>query len=827
MQAIRQTEGFQHLDEVAQKLVDRLEQDQKRLRRDLETHTERISHNQNQTNDIITREHEQTRRTILASLRSGRSYKPSETQDVFSGGSVNLAQQEKDSRIESLLVASLRFSTMENRFEEIESAHRKTFEWIFQPPAQESKWSNFPQWLLEGFGIYWINGKAASGKSTLMRFICENPRTDTLLNEWSSPDLLIRATHFFWNSGTPDQRSYQGLLRALLYDILRQARPLIRVVFSNKWAAHQGHPTEIVPSLDWTLPSLIKAFDLLFQETAGTELRFCLFVDGLDEYDGDPFDIIDLFMRISQSPNVKLCLSSRPLYDFVKSFKAFPTLRLQDLNFNDIKQYVDDELGANHQMQELQRKEPGQAPKLSQEIIDKADGVFLWVRLVVLSLLRGLRNSDQVSDLQRRLRILPPSLEDLFSHMLGRLEPVYMEQSSRIFQIFAASRLEGYTLMPLSSLELSFAEEADAQRLLSSPAIPLTDQEWIARIESVDIWLVTRCGGLIEASIPTNSDDINRNLSYLHRTVRDFLELPQVWSRIIGPTRGSDFNPHVSLLQSSVLYIRLALKSKINPLGALDFAAMGLRHAYQAELETNRPQILLLDKLDKMIKAEPGLAKFEVSKEGYPAQYNEFLAVVVRNGLYHFLAHKIECQPDVISKNPGRPLLQHAVNSSLSPFIGEFQLSSNIVDLLMQNGADPNQIYGDQSAWGCILSTFADHLFDDAADKFSSELLKIVQIFIENGAHVNKEIYQKITKALEAVFPEEAKRLQDLMVAKGALKEENRSQWIEWTVRPIGPKRNRWSKFKSHVRFGGSKAVEEIEPHTTPNLTKTYGLLPT
>lgn len=590
------------MDEVAQNLVDKLEQDQKRLRSDLENHTERIIHNQNHTNDILTREHERTRRTILASLYSGRSCEPSEKRDWFSGGSEDIAQKEKDSMVESFLLASLRFPTMENRFEEIEPAHKKTFEWIFRPPAQQSKWSDFPQWLLEGIGIYWINGKAASGKSTLMRFICEDPRTDTLLNEWSSPDLLIKATHFFWNSGTPDQRSYQGLLRALLYDILRQARPLIRVGLSDKWAAHQGYPTEIVPSLDWALSRLIKAFDLLFQK-AGAELRFCLFVDGLDEYDGDPFDIIDLFMRISQSPNVKLCLSSRPLYDFVKSFRAFPTLRLQDLNFEDIKQYVDDKLGANHQMQELQRKEPEQAPKLSQEIIDKADGVFLWVRLVVFSLLRGLRNSDQVSDLQRRLRILPPSLEDLFSHILGCLEPVYLKQSSRIFQIFAAARLTGGSL---TSLELLFAEETDAQRLLSSPASTMTDHERMSRIRFVDVWLVTRCGGLIEANKPSNSEDINRNLSYLHRTVRDFLELPQIWTRIMGLTRGSDFNPHVSLLQSSVLFIKLALRPEIDSLGVLDFAAIGLKHAYQAELETNRPQVLLLDELDRMIQGGPG-----------------------------------------------------------------------------------------------------------------------------------------------------------------------------------------------------------------------------
>ncbi len=100
MQAIRQTEGFRQLDEVAQNLVDRLGHDQEHLRIDLENHTENISHSQNHTNDIITREHERTRRTILASLHSGRSYKPSGTRDGFSGGREDFPHQEKDSTSE-------------------------------------------------------------------------------------------------------------------------------------------------------------------------------------------------------------------------------------------------------------------------------------------------------------------------------------------------------------------------------------------------------------------------------------------------------------------------------------------------------------------------------------------------------------------------------------------------------------------------------------------------------------------------------------------------------------------------------------------------------
>jgi hypothetical protein len=168
------------------------------------------------------------------------------------------------------------------------------------------------------------------------------------------------------------------------------------------------------------------------------------------------------------------------------------------------------------------------------------------------------------------------------------------------------------------------------------------------------------------------------------------------------------------------------------------------------------------------------------------------------------VAHKIECQPDVVRRFPGRPLLEYAIRVSPRRVeVGQFNTSSKMVDLLMQNGADPNQIYGRQSAWGCILRMFASKSFDDTEGKISSELVKIVQIFIENGAFVNEEIYEEFSSTFERKFPEDTKRLQDLMVAKGALKEQNRS---EMTMPPLRPKRKRWSELKSHLLFRGSRA---------------------
>jgi len=82
-------------------------------------------------------------------------------------------------------------------------------------------------------------------------------------------------------------------------------------------------------------------------------MRFCLFIDGLDEYEGEYQDIIDLLINILKFPNIKTCLSSRLFYDFSKAFACLLVVRLQDLTFNDIKHFIDDELGANYQIQDL------------------------------------------------------------------------------------------------------------------------------------------------------------------------------------------------------------------------------------------------------------------------------------------------------------------------------------------------------------------------------------------------------------------------------------------------------------------------------------------
>lgn len=106
-------------------------------------------------------------------------------------------------------------------------------------------------------------------------------------------------------------------------------------------------------------------------------MKLCLFIDGLDEYDGRESDIANLFHDLVLSPQVKVCVSSRPHVPFEFAFKDRPKLRMEDLTRTDIQLYIEDQLVQDQMMQKLSIEEPIACTKLVQEIGEAAQGVFL------------------------------------------------------------------------------------------------------------------------------------------------------------------------------------------------------------------------------------------------------------------------------------------------------------------------------------------------------------------------------------------------------------------------------------------------------------------
>ena len=385
------------------------------------------------------------------------------------GGSIDAYMVNGGRLREKELLQQLHFSEISSRDGRIAEAYAKTFTWIFG--NGNDRWVSFANWLRGNDGIYWITGKPGSGKSTLMKYIYNDQRTLELLEEWAAPSHLITAVFYFWNSGVEIQMSQEGLLRSLLYQILRQVPELLPRLFPGQWEVSALFGTS---SCDWSQNSLRSALRHL--SVQAQDLKFCLFVDGLDEFDGDHVELTNFLMDLAASPNIKLCAASRPWNEFQDSFKSRPSLLLQDLTHDDIKHFVSSRFHSDRYFAELEARESDLAKGLVDKVVEKAAGVFLWVQLVVRSLLSGLRNGDRVSDFQKRLDLLPPDLENLYQKILDSLDPFYFEHAVQFFELVKTAE------EPLSLLEFSFADE-EPEFLLTCPVHKLTPEDNTYRAE--------------------------------------------------------------------------------------------------------------------------------------------------------------------------------------------------------------------------------------------------------------------------------------------------------------------------------------------------------
>lgn len=111
---------------------------------------------------------------------------------------------------------------MDDRENQIEDAYARTFKWLLPTEDQhknEQLGNEFLDWIKSEISpLYWISGKAGSGKSTLMKNLYGNSVFRTLLEEWAKPASVTFAGFFFFDRGKSMlQKSRIGLLRSLLH----------------------------------------------------------------------------------------------------------------------------------------------------------------------------------------------------------------------------------------------------------------------------------------------------------------------------------------------------------------------------------------------------------------------------------------------------------------------------------------------------------------------------------------------------------------------------------------------------------------------------------
>ncbi|KAI1483803.1 hypothetical protein F4774DRAFT_425487 [Daldinia eschscholtzii] len=475
--------------------------------------------------------------------------------------------------LQNEFISSLRYDGIHDRELGITVAHEETFRWIFDAEASQKRpWDSFCHWLQSDQQLYWITGKAGAGKSTLMKFISQpilpengshssegESRCTRYLLRWAEGKPLVVASFYFWAAGLKMQTSKEGLYRTLLSHICQNGK---HSAFTTK---------DPKPFSENELQRILGSVIAFVSSTKS----LCLFIDGLDEFDGSHEGLIEFFKDIIKTLPVKVCVASRPWRVFETAMEGKPSLMIEDLTFNDIKNYVTSRFESDSEFKSLQKRETEFSRSLIEDVVRKASGVFLWVSIVVTSLLEGIKCGDRISDLQRRLSQLPPDLESLYDRILQNLDPFYLEHAAQYFCLMTACE------EPPEALLLSFVDE-ESDFAFKLPNSRISHEEMEFRVETIRKRLNSRCKGFI--NVPELRQQLQNPdipvyavaAQYHHRTVKDYIEQPNIQEKLMRMLR-EPFDPYHKLCSGSLcmhkasLLQYLALRLMRRPLSSLAF----------------------------------------------------------------------------------------------------------------------------------------------------------------------------------------------------------------------------------------------------------------
>ena len=318
-----------------------------------------------------------------------------------------------------------------------------------------------------------------------MSFICQDPRTEVALKVWSGTNEVFIPQFFFWSPGTQLQKSLAGLLRSLIYQIVDRFPDLMPVIVSSMGLAQ--HRLQQLPT--WTEHRLCATLQHLLSD--GLEKhRLCIFIDGLDEFDGDYNILLDLVRSLRQDTRVKFCLSSRPYQSFRDEFGSSAMLKLQDLTEPDIRKYSSENLGQALPRASQVAYSSFKVKDTVDTIVRKAEGVFLWVNLAVKDQVRGILDGDDVEQLRERLELLPEEIEGLYGQMLSKIDKVHRKEVAQYLQFVLREDRSS-----LFNIALAVHKHID-DIVLFSPNIAISDiRDHCKRIGNR---IATTCKGFLE-----------------------------------------------------------------------------------------------------------------------------------------------------------------------------------------------------------------------------------------------------------------------------------------------------------------------------------------
>ncbi|KAG8162818.1 hypothetical protein KVR01_007296 [Diaporthe batatas] len=481
------------------------------------------------------------------------------------------------------ILKALEFDCMNARRDQVEDTVGNTFKWLITNDAvphdhPELKVS-LKTWLSNGTGVFHVTGKPGSGKSTLMKLVDRAAETQWQLERWASRtgDRLIIARFYTWKAANAHrlQNQEEGLTRTLLHQILTAAPELARVAFAkhpcwnpqeHRLAKHLSRSQGISATIRLEPEDILAALESLFRVEG---YCFFLLIDGMDEFE-KPHNHRAIAERVRQWSScnlqrVKACVSSREENAFMGKFSADQRLRLHMVTASDIRQLVDVRLMEHDHFRQAS---PSDRHDLTHKLMDKAEGVVLWVVLTIHELKMLMDDSQSFRILLEEVDRLPGEMEDFVREILSRIPDAYKEESEAILFVASTTLAKDSRLLTLFhySMLRRCIKIHDPDAVHNPSAMSL--DEAVLHMKEFRSRLPSLCKGLVEIAPSSDCNLLYHDMSdedrcttiqCSHRSVFDFLRNRSDKTSVIVDSKSSSGTRVILLVVHSVIEIIKAI----------------------------------------------------------------------------------------------------------------------------------------------------------------------------------------------------------------------------------------------------------------------------
>lgn len=247
-----------------------------------------------------------------------------------------------------------------------------------------------------------------------MNYLVKSWNTETHLNHGGFQYVIV-SFFFDFRMSTMTANNLEGILKMFLHTL------------SNKYPKLEKDLADKNAENSFSRANEALLMNLLCESVRSLNVRLCAFIDGLDEYRGAYMDLVISLLEIQDRTNMKVVLASRPEAALKQAFKDFPQIQMQDHNSSSVRVYIDSTVSRGRQ--DLVNVDDIFDEDMRRSVMDRAEGVLIWVRLAVDELMHAARANLSREDLREILERLPRELKDMYDYSVSRQNALYQTET--------------------------------------------------------------------------------------------------------------------------------------------------------------------------------------------------------------------------------------------------------------------------------------------------------------------------------------------------------------------------------------------------------------